>query len=219
MEESSGSSVAYQSRVPSDDGRIFFDSPDTLVPQATNAKEDVYEYEPAGVGGPDGCTMAARSYVASDGGCVSLVSAGTSSEESAFVDASEDGNDVFFLTTARLASQDVDTAFDVYDAHVCSAGSPCVSEPVLPPPCSSGDACKAPPSLQPAVFGAPASATFSGSGNITPAAPEVVKAKPRSKPVKCRKDFARRDGRCVRGRVGRKKTKARKAGEKRRARS
>ena len=165
-EESGGYSAAYKSRVLSDEGRIFFDSADALVPQATNAKEDVYEYELAGVGGPNGCTTSARSYVASEGGCVSLVSSGTSSEESAFLDAGEGGGDVFFLTTAGLAPRDVDTAFDVYDAHVCSAGSPCVSEPVLPPPCSSGDACKAAPSLQPAIFGAPASATFSGSGNI-----------------------------------------------------
>ena len=166
-----GYSVSYQSRILSDEGRMFFDSADALVPQATNAKEDVYEYEPPGVGGPDGCATSARSYVASEGGCVSLVSSGTSSEESVFLDASEDGDDVFFLTTARLASQDVDTAFDVYDAHACSAGSPCVSEPVLPPPCASGDACKAAPSLQPAIFGAPASATFSGSGNVTVSQP------------------------------------------------
>ena len=38
------------------------------------------------------------------GGCVSLISSGTSSEESAFLDASENGDDVFFLTTARLVS-------------------------------------------------------------------------------------------------------------------
>jgi hypothetical protein len=60
----------------------------------------------------------------------------------------------------------VDTSFDVYDAHVCSESEPCVSQPVLPPPCTSGDACKAAPLLQPAIFGAPASATFSGSGNV-----------------------------------------------------
>jgi hypothetical protein len=218
-EEQSGYSASYQSRILSDEGRMFFDSADGLVAQATNGKEDVYEYEPVGVGGSSGCTMALPTYVASAGGCVSLVSSGTSSEESVFLDASEGGGDVFFLTAARLVPQDVDTAFDVYDAHVCSAGSPCVSAPVFPPPCASGDACKAAPSLQPAIFGAPASATFSGTGNITAATPQAVKAKPKLKPVKCRKDFARRDGRCVRSRVGRKKTKARKAGEKRGARS
>ena len=45
----------YQPRYLSDSGRLFFDSPDALVPRATNGVEDVYEFEPAGVGG---CTSA-----------------------------------------------------------------------------------------------------------------------------------------------------------------
>ena len=65
---------------------------------------------------------------------MNLVSSGTSSEESAFLDASEDGSDVFFLTAAQRSSQDVDTALDVYDAHECSASSPCV-----PPPADTPD--------------------------------------------------------------------------------
>ena len=36
----------YQPRYLSDSGRLFFDSPDGLVPQDTNKLEDVYEYEP-----------------------------------------------------------------------------------------------------------------------------------------------------------------------------
>ncbi|HZL21666.1 MAG TPA: hypothetical protein VFG23_28300, partial [Polyangia bacterium] len=36
----------YQSRYLSDSGRLFFNSPDALVPQDTNGKENVYEYEP-----------------------------------------------------------------------------------------------------------------------------------------------------------------------------
>ena len=40
----------YQSRYLSDSGRLFFDSSDALVPQDANGTEDVYEYEPAGVG-------------------------------------------------------------------------------------------------------------------------------------------------------------------------
>jgi sugar lactone lactonase YvrE len=147
--------AVYQSRYLSNEGRLFFDSADGLVPEDTNGEEDVYEYEPQGVGS-----------CAHGNGCASLISSGTSPEESAFMDASESGNDVFFLTAARLTPQDVDTSFDVYDAHVCSESEPCVSQPVLPPPCTSGDACKAAPLLQPAIFGAPASATFSGSGNV-----------------------------------------------------
>ena len=40
----------YQSRYLSNDGRLFFNSSDALVPQDTNGKEDVYEYEPDGIG-------------------------------------------------------------------------------------------------------------------------------------------------------------------------
>ena len=45
------SDARYQSRYLSDGGRLFFNSPDALVPQATNGLADVYEYEPVGVGG------------------------------------------------------------------------------------------------------------------------------------------------------------------------
>jgi hypothetical protein len=169
--------IATQSRFLSDSGRLFFNSNDALVPQATNGKEDVYEYEPVGVGS---CTTVGATYVAGAGGCVSLISSGTSAEESAFMDASETGNDVFFLTAARLTSRDVDTSFDLYDAHVCSTGAPCVSAPVVPPPCSSGDSCKAAPSPQPAVFGAPSSATFSGAGNVVQSASKLVVTQKRS---------------------------------------
>ena len=58
----------FQSRYLSDEGRLFFNSPDDLVPAATNHKEDVYEYEPSGVGSCESPT----------GGCVSLISAGSS---------------------------------------------------------------------------------------------------------------------------------------------
>ena len=176
----------YMSRVLSDEGRIFFDSADALVPQDTNGRIDVYEYEPQGVGN---CTRG--------GGCVSLVSSGTSAEESVFLDASESGDDVFFLTAARLVPGDVDSAFDVYDAHVCSAGSPCASAPAVPPPCSSGDACKAAPSPQPAVFGAPSSATFSGAGNVTPEAPGKAGQGTQRKAVKCPRGRRLSHGRCV----------------------
>jgi hypothetical protein len=204
-----GYNASHESRVLSDEGRMFFDSPDALVPQATNGREDVYEYEPVGVGGTSGCTTATRTYVASEGGCVSLISAGTSSEESAFLDASESGNDVFILTAARLVARDVDSAYDVYDAHVCSAASPCVSVPVVPPPCTSGDACKAAPSPQPAIFGAPSSATFSGAGNITPEPPPVAKTRGKgTRKVGCPPGKKRSHGRCVKARKNPKPVKA-----------
>lgn len=162
-----GEYAVYQSRYLSDSGRLFFDSHDALAPGDVNGTQDVYEYEPAGVGD---CSPSGTSFSGASGGCVSLVSSGESNEESVFLDASETGSDVFFLTASKLLPKDLDNAFDIYDARECGGdGSRCFArEPVSPPPCSTGDGCKAPPSPQPAIFGSPASATFSGVGNLAP---------------------------------------------------
>jgi len=169
-------SALYQSRYLSDSGRLFFNSSDALVSQDVNGTEDVYEYEPPGMGD---CTSSSMSFSEHSGGCVSLISSGTSSEESGFMDASATGGDAFFLTAAKLGAQDRDTAVDIYDAHECTVGSPCFApSPAQPPACDTGDSCKVAPSPQPEIFGSPASATFSGSGNVTgsPQKP-VVRAK------------------------------------------
>jgi hypothetical protein len=166
----------YQPRYLSNSGRLFFDSPDALVPQDTNGLMDVYEYEPAGVGS---CATTRAAFSERSGGCVNLISAGTSNSESAFFDASENGDDVFFLTSSRLAVADYDTSVDVYDAHVCSQALPCVPMPVSPPPCTSGDSCKAAPSPQPAIFGPTPSATFNGTGNVL-ASPPGLGLRPKS---------------------------------------
>ena len=86
--------------------------------------ENVYEYEPR---------EALRLHA---GGCVGLISSGESEHESAFLDASESGDDVFFLTAQQLAPQDIDTNFDVYDARVCEPGSRCA-----PPPAKHAKTC------------------------------------------------------------------------------
>jgi hypothetical protein len=167
-----------QPRYLNDSGRLFFDSPVGLVPGDANGREDVYEYEPEGVGS---CTSSTSTgtvvYVKEldgqpDGGCVALISSGTSSEESVFLDASESGEDVFFMTAAKLAPQDVDNAIDVYDAHVCPTASPCPAGAVsVPPACTTVDSCRAANPPQPTIFGAPPSATFNGAGNLTPVPP------------------------------------------------
>jgi hypothetical protein len=132
-----------------------------------------------------GCEDGSGSFVGASGGCVGLISSGGSQEESAFLDASENGDDVFFLTGSGLVTQDFDGALDVYDAHVCSAGSPCVPvAPVAPPVCSTGDSCKAAPSPQPEIFGEPSSETFSGAGNVVLGSKAVVGAKSLSRAQK-----------------------------------
>jgi hypothetical protein len=196
----------YQSRYLSDSGRLFFDTPEALVPQDVNGKWDVYELEPVEVGG---CSASSATFSAGTGGCVGLISGGTSPEDSAFMEASANGDDVFFQTDSHLSPEDFDTAFDIYDAHVCSGAVPCYSPPVSPPPCSTGDGCKAAPSPQPAVFGAPASATFSGAGNVSVSPPKPHGSKTKSKPLTrtqklaralkaCRREPRKKRGACER---------------------
>jgi hypothetical protein len=159
----------YQSKLLSNDGRVIFDSSDEVTPQHVTRNQDVFEYQPAGVGD---CSTESLSFNEAQGGCVGLVSSGHAPGESSYVDSSATDEDIFFLTSGKLAPQDVDTAPDVYDAHVCPAGSSCVPPASsVPPPCTTADSCRAAPSPQPEGFGAPASATFNGAGNVTPAAP------------------------------------------------
>ncbi len=183
----------YQSRYMLDNGRVFFNSADPLVPQDGNKnKADVYEYEPTGLGS---CTIAGENAAE---GCVSLLSSGESEQETAFLDASETGNDVFFVTAAKLSPPDPDTDYDVYDARVCKeAGSePCPTyAPAPPAPCSS-ETCK--PGYTPqSSSGSPASTSASGSGNIEvlgtkeskPPAKKLTKAQLLAKALKvCKKD-------------------------------
>ncbi len=191
-----GSEALYQSRYLSDSGRLFFDSPGALVPQDVNGTWDVYEYEPAGVGD---CTTGGARFSARSNGCVGSISSGGSAEESAFMDASETGGEVFFLTKAKLLAQDFDEAFDVYDAHECTAASPCLPATVpQSPECTTAEACRAAPSPQPDVFGAPPSATFDGLGNAVPSAPAVVAVKTRAKGPSQAQRLARALKRCRR---------------------
>ncbi len=159
----------YQSRYLSNDGRLFFDSSDALVGQDTNGKMDVYEYESPGAGGARGCSTSSTTFSAHQEGCIALISSGTSNTESAFLDASEEGGDVFFLTSARLVPQlDTDAAYDIYDAHECTSESPCTVPPTSSSStCGSEESCKQGAS-RPPNFAVPTSTAFSGAGNLVP---------------------------------------------------
>jgi hypothetical protein len=172
----------YQPRYLSQSGRVFFNSSDGLVPSDHNGTEDVYEYEPPEVGS---CTTTSASYSSTSQGCIGLVSSATSGEESGFLDASESGDDVFFLTAAQLSHRDTDTSLDVYDARVDAAPE---AEPARPVECA-GDACQTP--VAPPEDLTPGSLTYHGSGNplVSPApGPAVIpKAKPETKAQKLTK--------------------------------
>jgi hypothetical protein len=148
-------SQLYASRVLSPSGdRLFFESYSSLLAADTNAAEDVYQWEMAGSGD---CTDTSSAFRPSAGGCVSLISSGTSPQDSEFVDAGIDGTDVFFTTEASLQRRDPGQ-IDIYDARV-EGGFPEVSPGVD----CVGEACQqvpAPPSDL-----TPGSAGYIGSGN------------------------------------------------------
>ena len=141
------------------------------------------------------------------------MSSGTSPQESAFLDASDSGNDVFFLTSQQIVAQDHDSNFDVYDARVCGTfeTSPCLPPAVATsPPCESSESCKPAPSPQPTPTGASGSSTFSGPGNVveTPSShttqpPGPPKPKPLTTAQKlakalkaCRKEAKQKRAKC-----------------------
>jgi hypothetical protein len=162
---------SYQPRVLSADGnRVFFDSYDALSPQDTNSAQDVYEWERAGIGT---CKR--------EDGCVTPLTDVTSTGDSSVVDASANGDDVFFITRAELVAQDTDQLRDLYDARV-DGGFP------APPQSATlceGESCL-PIASPPRPIGPVASAIFSGVGNLSTISTRLVKVKAKT-PKKTKK--------------------------------
>jgi hypothetical protein len=151
----------------SEDGdRVFFDSFVPLVSRDTNGKLDVYEWEREGTG-----TCGSGQGV--DGGCISLLSGGTSSDSSYLLGASTNGDDVFIITRDNLTSDAGDELYKVFDARVGGV------VPVVPPACT-GTGCQGVPAPPP-TFATPSSVTYEGVGNFPPPSPApLVKTKNKS---------------------------------------
>lgn len=145
----------YRPRSTLDNGRVFFNSVDALVPGDSNGNWDVYQYQPVGIGTCTAQTSSAAA-VRSGSGCVSLISSGTSEGDAGFLDATPSGDDVFFLTKGRLSVTDKDNDFDAYDARV--NGIPAVLDPVRE---CVGEACQ--PSVGPPNDPTPSSEAFNGA--------------------------------------------------------
>jgi hypothetical protein len=155
------SSPLSQSRFLLDNGRLYFDSQDSLLPADTNdGVEDVYQWEPQGLGS-----------CARGEGCVSLISAGRSGVDSNFLAVDESGKNVFFTTRDPLVKQDTDELIDLYDAR---EGGGILAEGELDGACQ-GEACLPAPVSVPtgASIG---SAVFTGPGDlVSPLSSAVVK--------------------------------------------
>ncbi|MGA8362904.1 MAG: hypothetical protein WB709_00110 [Solirubrobacteraceae bacterium] len=195
-------------RYLSENGRLFFDSPEGLLPADTNgsggcslasgvsACDDVYEFEPAGVGS-----------CAEPIGCLYLISTGTGASETLFIDASPSGNDVFIREYQKLVPRDAqDGVPSLYDVRVDGG----FLEPSPPPVCTTPEACRTASPSRPPIFGMPASQTFSGAGNLVASVPSTPKP-----PVKCKKGYVKKKGKCVKKKP---KKKARKSTRRKRGR-
>jgi hypothetical protein len=148
----------------SDDGnRVFFDTLSALVPQDTNEKTDVYEWERDGSGS---CTQSP--------GCIYLLTDGTSPEGSYLIGASTSGDDVFITTRGKLLAEDENENIDIYDVRVGAVNPP------APPQCT-GSGCQGLPSTPP-IFATPPSLTYNGVGNFEPVK-ALTPAKPKAKPL------------------------------------
>ena len=175
-EPSIGSTLTqtHLSRNVTDGGQVFFDTPDALVPHDNNGVQDVYMYKE---------------------GHARLISSGTQAGPSFFVDASENGSEVFFTTLSELVRRDADQSYDVYDARVDGG----FAEQGYQPACGD-EGCRGLAS-NPPVLSLPDSASLVSSGNVTPAPVAASKAKSKSRTVRCRKGYVKRSGRCFRQRV------------------
>ena len=170
----------------SNNGQVFFQTSEALLPRDTNGVADVYEYDYASG--------------------LHLISTGTSSSESRLLGASASGNDVFFLgRQALLPGEPNGESLAIYDARV-DGGFPVT----VVPSCTTADACRAAPEPQPSIFGEPSSQTFSGAGNLASPPPPVLKTAVKSK--KCKKGLVKsKKGRCEKGKGKKKKAKAKKS--------
>jgi hypothetical protein len=144
---SAAAKTQHLSHALSQDGQhVFFTTTEELLPEDTNGVADAYEYDV-----PTGERH--------------LISSGTSSAPSYFMDASPDGKDVYFDTRQRLVGWDNDTSYDIYDARV-DGGLP---EPVPVPTACQGESCR--PSPKSAPTPSPTPSQSSGPGNPKPNCP------------------------------------------------
>jgi hypothetical protein len=165
----------------SDDGkRIFFTTPDALVPEDING-EGGCPGEPPSVAAIPILIYPCQDVYEWHDGTVSLLSSGTGSRAAILIGATADSRDVIFGTPQRLLGWDRDTQPDIYDARV-GGGFP---EPPPQPPTCEGEACRGQGTAAPGGPGA-GTAVFEGPGDQT---------KPQPKP--CKRGFVKRHGKCV----------------------
>ena len=138
-EPSAGSELAANGLSLTNDGRVFFTSAEALVERDGISRKNVYEWEAKGVG-----PQAALCQTA--GGCIDLITTGTSPFDSSLLGASANGTDAYFFTRDKLVPQDENgDLVRIYDARELGG-----FEYAPPPiPCKASDECHGPSSSVP----------------------------------------------------------------------
>jgi DNA-binding beta-propeller fold protein YncE len=204
-------SQLYSSRALSDGGsRLFFESYDQLSPDDESSTADVYQWEELGAGpAEDKCEATDAGFDPISGGCIDLISSGTSPLDVEFLDAGASGDDVFFSTSTSLIEADPGQ-IDIYDARV-GGGLP---EP--PAPETDGEQCDPDTDCQPMVdpppSPSPPESAKPGPPNDTYAPPKLPKRCPKGTHKVKKKGKVR----CVKNKKA-KKHKGGRAGKNRRA--
>jgi hypothetical protein len=173
-------SITHQRRLISADGdRVFFNSDQPLSPQDKNEVQDVYEWEQEGEGEEGRC---AKGSASNGSGCVYLLSGGASGSSGSYLlDTDETGNNAFFVSrTSFVPGGGNGEKPNVFDARVNGGFKGAPGGIIQPEECKSAEECKPPPG-EPPVESFPASAAFSGAGNLT--APLEVLKPPAEKPA------------------------------------
>jgi hypothetical protein len=200
---------------------VFFRSRDPLAPGATEGEWSLYEWAHHQV-----------FRIASD------LARGRSSfyydATLKFIGASSEGADLYFTDATALTWEDPDARKAVWDAKIEGG----FAQPAPAPGCDPGseDSCQGSPASTPSISGAPASAAFSGSGNLAtpPPLPTAAlstaqirerhlaealrscrKAKKKSKRLSCEREARRKYGPKAKAKAKTKtKTKAKRTGGK-----
>jgi hypothetical protein len=178
-------------------GAVFFTSRDRLTSTAKEGGENIYEYEPAGVG---------RCAATVTAGCVGLISAGdeTGSAETRhkprLLGVDQGGQDVFFATLDSLLPQlDIDSQIDWYDARVEGG----FAEPLATHGCETD--CQGEPPPGPDLPSSGGSATTAGEAPPAQLAP-ASKLAPAPKPLTRAQKLAKALKTCHRERPRQRKT-------------
>ncbi len=148
--------------------RVYFQTREALLPQATDGQENVYEWEQEGV---SSCRLGEGG---DNGGCIYLISTGQSTSASYFGDASENGANIFFFTRQPLVGQDRDENADIYDAS--EDGGLQGQNPTPASTCEGErEGCRG-KSVPATAFVPPGSVSVTGDGNLL--APQTAEPKP-----------------------------------------